>query len=128
MNNRRRCRLAFLLMFLLASAASAAERKWDIQFARFFSNGQNPLFVYAREHDGKWIVGIGSSRHPADAKKRTYNKCYYSADLSAVPITNGEVKGRAFVHMTPDMWVPADHRPFSVEMDVDAEVTGNQNR
>ncbi len=114
--------LGFLLPTLTAQAQDT-ERRWDLQFAGFFRDGQEPLYVYARERNGDWLAVVGSSRGQANPNRRTYNQSYYCGDLSAAPVKDGKVKGRFVLHMTPDHWVPLDHKPYTIELAVDASVS-----
>ena len=108
---------------LVASSAAGKDRQWEIRFEGFFQNGTMPLTVYARERDGKWVTVMGSSRAPGSGKARYgYNKNYLCGDFSGIPIADGKVKGRALVYITPDPWMPLDHKPFAVEMEIDAAV------
>ncbi|RMD75134.1 MAG: hypothetical protein D6820_15315, partial [Lentisphaerae bacterium] len=97
------------------------ERRWDIVFENMFAHGTKPLYIYARERDGEWIAGVGSSRNPRGGGK-TYNRSWYYADLRTVPIRNGKMQGRFVLHVTPDLWIPYDHRSFTIVLDIDATV------
>lgn len=106
------------------AGAQPAERRWDLSFDGFFSRGENPLSVYARERDGQWVAGVGSSRNPKTAK-HAFNKSYHWVDLSRMPIADGVVKGPVRVYVTPDLWVPSKHLGFTVDLEVEATVTPN---
>ena len=104
----------FCSVVCTALSSHAAERQWSIRFGNL-GGGAKPLSVTARERDGKWTV----------ATARTLNKCTQYGEFSGIPIVGEKVKGRAFLHIAPDAWLPRDHKPFSVELDVDARVDGN---
>ena len=105
----------FYLVLCAALSSHAAERQWTIRFANLAGGGKKPLSVTARERDGRWVA----------ATARMFNKCTQYGDLSGTPIADNKVKGRAVIHVAPDAWLPRDHKPFSVELDVDARVVGN---
>jgi len=107
-----------------SAVGQAAERKWQIVLDGIFRGGTKPLYLYGREDGGKWIVAVGSSRDPAKQGGKTYNRSWYCADLSGVPIKDGKMKGRFTLHITPDLWVPRDHKPYTMEFDIDAAVDG----
>jgi len=128
-------RLRKLLLFAIATiacqgwtgTARAAEKRWTFRFDGIFRGGTKPLLIYAREVDGMWLTGVGSSRDP-DRKgrlKKTYNRSWYYADLSTAPIVDGKVRGRFKVHMTPDLWVPRDHKGYSMDFEIDAALEGD---
>ena len=115
------------LALLTAASAVGADRRWEMRLDGFFQSGKTPLTVYARERDGIWITAMGSARAPGRGKEKyAFNRNHYCGDFSAVPIINGKVKGRAKVHMTPDPWIPFDHIPFAVELEIDATSTGSE--
>ncbi len=99
-----------------AAAAQAEERRWDINVVGFFPKGKLPLLVTARERDGKWLAAVASSQ-------KQFNGSNYYVDMSAVPIAGGKMKGDVTLHMTPDLWIPADHKPFTVVLEVDTTVS-----
>ena len=109
----------------LVGTSQAEERRWTFQFDDIFKEGTKPLLIYAREVDGKWITCVGSSRDPSrPGVKKTYNRSWYYADMSQVPITDGKMQGTITVHMTPDLWVPLDHRSYTIELKIDAALMG----
>jgi len=112
------------LVVLPASNVMAKNRQWELRFAGFFQGGKIPLTVYASETDGKWVTVMGSSKKPGGRGGYGYNKKYYCGGFSGAPIADGKMKGRGFMHMTPDPWVPNDHKPFAIEIEIDAKVTG----
>ncbi|MFP4054247.1 MAG: hypothetical protein ACLFV7_10350 [Phycisphaerae bacterium] len=106
-----------------AKSQDKTARGWEIRLQDFFSGGTKPLVIYTREKDGQWLGSVGSSRDPSKrGAKKTYSTSWYYVDLSTVPIKDGKVKGRFTVYMTPDLWVPTDHKPFRVVFDIDATV------
>ena len=114
---------------MVASGAFAQtttpERRWELQFENVFAGGTKPLFVYAREQNGEWLAGVGSSRDPGrniGGGSKSFNKSWYWADLSGVPVRDGQIKGRIKVYLTPDPWVPSDHKMAIAEFDVEALV------
>ncbi len=131
MNNVTKLLLAVVLLSAASSAVADDDdgevkaRGWDIRLKGFFAGGTKPLIIYTREQNGQWLGCVGSSRDPAkDGRvKRTYNGSWYYPDLSTVPIKDGKVKGRFKVYITPDLWVPTDHKPFHVTFDIDATVS-----
>ena len=117
----RRLRSALSLVLALAFSAGAGEMRWTFQFDHIFRGGTKPLLIYARETDGKWITGVGSSRDPSrPGVKKTYNRSWYYADLSAVPIKDGKMQGTFTIHMTPDLWVPLNHKSYPMDIAIDA--------
>ncbi|MHC4740820.1 MAG: hypothetical protein ACYS8Z_02845 [Planctomycetota bacterium] len=117
--------LLFVTTLIILSAASlsfAQERNWQILLDGIFRNGTKPLYLYARERDGQWIAVVGSSRDPEREGRKTYNKSWYYGDLSRVPITDGKVKGRFTLYVTPDLWVPRDHKPYEILFEIDAKL------
>jgi len=105
-----------------SAVARAGQRKWQIIFDGIFRGGTKPLYLYGRENDGKWTVAIGSSRDPDRDGRKTYNRSWYCGDLSGVPIKDGKMKGRFTLHITPDLWVPRDHKHYTIEFDIDAAI------
>ncbi|MFW5840976.1 MAG: hypothetical protein ACOCZE_10380, partial [Planctomycetota bacterium] len=117
------------LLLIPVSAAIAQDqdvqaRGWDIRIQGFFSNGTKPLIIYTREQKGQWLGYVGSSRDPdRSGNKKTFNMSWYYPDLSGVPITDGKVKGQFDVYLTPDLWIPSNHKPVKVTLDIDATVS-----
>ena len=116
---------AFVLVLIWETAGQAQERSWQIILDRIFREGTKPLYLYARERDGQWISVVGSSRDPDRDGGKTYNRSWYCGDLSDVPIRDGEIKGRFTLHVTPDFWVPRDHKPYDMVFEIDAELLGS---
>jgi len=114
------------MLTLLATAAVGAEpeRRWEIHLDGFFRGGTKPVYLYARERDGQWIAVVGSSRDPDRQGGKTYNRSWYYGDLSGVPIKDGKMKGQFTLHMTPDLWVPRDHKSYTIVFDIDASLKG----
>ncbi len=116
------------MMILLATKAAAGqqpERRWEIQLSNFFKGGTKPVYLYGRERDGQWIGVVGSSRDPDRPGGKTYNRSWYCGDLPGVPITDGKMKGQFTMHMTPDLWVPLDHKSYTIVFDIDASLKGD---
>ena len=88
----------------------------------FFRDATKPIYLYCRERGGEWIAVVGSSRDPDRDGGKTYNRSWYYGDLSEVSLKNGRMQGRFTLHMTPDLWVPKDHRPYTIEFEIDASV------
>jgi len=108
-----------------SGTARAEELRWTFQFDHIFVGGTKPLLIYAREIDGQWITGVGSSRDPSrPGVKKTYNRSWYYADMSAVPIEDGRMQGVIKLHMTPDLWVPLDHKGYTIDLKIDATRQG----
>jgi len=118
--------LAATAMILSAAAAvgQAPEQRWEIQLSDFFKGGTKPVYLYARERGGQWIAVVGSSRDPDRQGGKTYNRSWYYGDLSGVPIEDGKMKGQFTLHVTPDLWVPLDHKPYTIVFDIDASLKG----
>jgi hypothetical protein len=132
-------RLAFLavaLAVLLAEAAPAPsadgamppdgpEDRWDIRLEHFFVGGTKPLWLYGRARGGQWVSVAGSSRDDERGPgKKSYNRSWYYADFSRIPLQDGRLKGTFTLHVTPDLWVPRDHKPYTVDIAIDARVQG----
>ncbi len=113
---------AVCVLTATSSVGQAGQRKWQIIFDGIFRGGTKPLYLYGRENDGKWVVAIGSSRDPDRDGRKTYNRSWYCGNLADVPIKNGKMKGRFTLHITPDLWVPRDHKHYAMEFDIDAAV------
>jgi hypothetical protein len=118
--------LALAAAGALAVAARAAEKPvtelgWGITFENFFSRdpkkGERPLYVYARSQDGQWVGAAGSSR-------KRWNAAWHVADLSGVRIEKGRIAGRLYLMLVPDPWVPRDHKPAEIEIDLEAAIAG----
>jgi hypothetical protein len=103
--------------------AEAAEQRWTLRLEGIFHEGRKPLYLYARERGGEWIAVVGSSRDPDRMGGKTYNRSWYYGDLSEVPIRDGRMQGRFTLHVTPDLWVPLDHKGYTIDFEVDAKVT-----
>ena len=122
----RRCQLlGVLVVVLLTSFAGAVERRWQLLLDGIFRGGTKPLYIYARNRDGRWITGVGSSRDPDREGGKTYNRSWYLTDLSGVPIVDGAMKGQFRLYVTPDLWIPRDHKPFTMEFEIDAKLDGS---
>ncbi|MGD0896295.1 MAG: hypothetical protein ABR915_00580 [Thermoguttaceae bacterium] len=102
-----------LAQALLAADAKPIERRWNLELSGFFHNGKDPLSIAARERDGRWFAAVGSSQ-------KKYNGSFHYADMSKVSIAGGKVKGEVTLHVTPDIWIPFDHRGFTIVLDLDA--------
>jgi hypothetical protein len=125
-------KLVAAVLILLAPAAMGqmqstergpVERSWQILLDGIFRDGTKPLYLYARERAGRWIAVVGSSRDPDREGGKTYNRSWYYGDLSNVPIKDGKMKGRFTLHVTPDLWVPRDHKGYKIVFEIDAELT-----
>ena len=104
------------------SDEKTTERRWQILLDGFFRDATKPIYLYCREWDGEWIAVVGSSRDADRDGGKTDNRSWYYADLSGVPLTNGQMQGRFTLHMTPDLWVPRDHKPYTIEFEIDASI------
>jgi hypothetical protein len=105
--------------------AGAADRGWHIQLEGMFPKarqGPGPLNIYARDHDGKWIAAVGSNRLPQGNNHYAFNTSYWYVDLSKAPVVDNALKGEVTIHVTPDLWVPASHRGFTISLNVDAKL------
>jgi hypothetical protein len=100
----------------------APEQRWTLILDGVFRNQTKPMYIYASERNGKWITAVGSSRDPARDGGKTYNRSWYYGDLSGAPIVEGKMQGRVVMNMTPDLWVPRDHRSYTIEIAFDAMV------
>ena len=66
---------------------------------------------------------IGTSRAQVNGKtRRVYNGSWQHVDLSKVPLINGKMKGEITLHMTPDLWIPANGKSFPIRVDIDAQL------
>ena len=132
MNHVRLAGILAVLVFLaplasLAAAAPAAKReaRWDIRLENFFVGGTKPLWLYGRARDGRWISVAGSSRDDERGpRKKSYNRSWYYADFSTISLKDGKLQGTFTLHVTPDLWVPRDHKPYAVDIEIDARVQG----
>ena len=117
LENRRYCWLLAAAL-LIGSAPSALaqepERHWTLLLDGLFRGGTKPLYIYARERGGEWIAAVGSSRDPDRDGRKTYNRSWYYGDLTGVPLADGRMEGRFTLHVTPDFWVPRDHRGYRI--------------
>jgi hypothetical protein len=114
------------MLTLLATTAvgQPPERTWEIYLDGFFKDGTKPAYLYARERAGEWVAVVGSSRDPDRMGGKTYNRSWYCGDLSDVPIKDGKVQGQFTLHMTPDLWVPRDHKSYTIVFEIDASLDG----
>jgi hypothetical protein len=115
---------ATVMLSAVAARGQEPERRWEIQLSNFFRGGVKPVYLYARERDGEWIAVVGSSRDPDRQGGKTYNRSWYFGDLSAVPLKDGKMKGQFTLHMTPDLWVPRDHKGYTIVFEIDASLKG----
>ena len=122
--------LAALMTGGAALRADDAVREWSIQLHDFYTSQKGdrkvPITLYAKERAGKWVAGVASSRDAGRGSigpARVYNTSWQYPDLSGAPIVDGKMKGRMVLHMTPDLWVPPDHKSFKLIFDLDAAVT-----
>lgn len=114
--------MGIVMLFAATAYADEAENRWTIRLENFFGDGTKPLWLYSRERDGEWIVGVGSSRDPDRMGGRTYNRSWFYADMSEVPIRDGRMQGNFTLHVTPDLWIPYDFKGFAVDFEVDARI------
>ena len=56
----------------------------------------------------------------------TYNRNWYCGDLSKLPIKEDKVQGQITLHVTPDLWVPVDHRGFTINIAIEASLRDDQ--
>ncbi len=123
-----RCTSFALLGLMLSTAfGQAPERSCQFLLEGLFRGGTKPLYLYARERSGQWIAAVGSSRDPDRQGRKTYNRSWYYGDLSGVPIKDGKLQGNVTVHMTPDLWVPRDHKPYTIVFAIDAALKNATN-
>lgn len=104
------------------AAENGTERRWQIVLDGFFRGGTKPIYLYCQERDGEWVAVVGSSRDPDRDGRKTYNRSWYYADLSNVSLSGDRMQGRFTLHMTPDLWVPRDHKPYTIEFEIDASI------
>jgi hypothetical protein len=122
-NHRLSClAVAVVMLSAVSAVGQESQRRWDILFDGIFRGGTKPLYLYARERGGEWIAVVGSSRDPDRQGRKTYNRSWYYGDLSGVPIKHGKMKGRFTLHVTPDLWVPRDHKSFTMVFEIDASL------
>lgn len=114
--------MGIVMLFAGTAYADEAENRWTLRLENIFHDGTKPLYLYARERDGQWVAAVGSSRDPDRMGGRTYNRSWFYADMSEVPIRDGRMSGRFTLHVTPDLWVPRDHKAYTMEFEVDADV------
>ena len=107
-------------------ASGPTDRYWNLEFSDMFRKGTAPLYFYSRECDGVWKSLVGSSRDKSRDRGKTFNKSWYCGDFSGAPIRDNAMKGLVKVHMTPDPWVPSDHKSFPLVLEVDAKIEGKQ--
>jgi len=126
--NRSRCAVWMTAVAAMLSAGAAVgqepERQWEIQLSGFFKGGTKPVYLYARERGGEWIAVVGSSRDPDRQGGKTYNRSWYYGDLSGVPLEDGKMKGQFTLYVTPDLWVPRDHKGYTIVFEIDAALKG----
>jgi hypothetical protein len=123
--HRSLCWLLLAVLLAPAVAAEQTEQRWDMRLENFFQGGKKPLWLYGRARDGRWLSIAGSSRDDGRGQnKKSYNRSWYYADMSSVPLKDGRLKGQFTLHVTPDLWVPIDHKPYTVDMEIDAQVKG----
>src|ERR1035441_8920542 len=115
-----------LLLPAIGKGADDAERRWELHFANFFRDGTEPLYLYVSQRNGQWATIISSSRGKENSNHRTYNRAYYAGRMSDPEVHDGKVKGKLTLFMTPDSWVPLDHRPYTIAMEIDADVSGEK--
>ena len=104
--------------------AEAPERRWTFNLESVFLDQTKPLIIYVRERNGEWLAAVGSSRDPEKMGGKTFNRSWYCGEMEGVPIKDGKMKGRMKMHLTPDPWVPNDHRSAVLDIDVDAKLVG----
>jgi len=128
----KKCSFCVFVTILLAlqwttasSATAEEERNWTIILEDIFRDGTKPLYIYCREKGGQFISAVGSSRDPDRMGGKTYNRSWYYADLSKTPIVDGRMRGTFTLHITPDLWVPLDHKGYTIDFEIDARVTGD---
>ncbi len=135
--NTRAISILLTALWAVAAVSSAAapatdpapvptERYWDLEFSDMFLKGTAPLYFYSRERDGVWKSLVGSSRDTRKERGKSFNKSWYCGDFSGAPIRDNAMKGIVKVHMTPDPWVPSDHKSFPLVLEVDAKIEGQQ--
>ena len=110
---------------VVLAADGSPERRWDVRLEGFFDAGKNPLSVYARERDGRWIAGVGSSIIPG-SNRCSFNKAYHWVDMSQVSIVEGKMKGPLTIRLIPDFWVPFNHQSYTVEVALEASVAADE--
>ncbi len=107
-----------------APRADADNGSWRIRADDFFAAGK-PLNIYITRKEGKWLAAVATSRIPG-GNHYGYNVAKYVADVSGVQVNADTFKGPIKLKLTPDPWVPADHKPRSVVLEVDGKL-GNPN-
>jgi len=78
------------LATVTGARANGEERTWGLRLDGFFSDGKNPITIYARERDNQWLSAVGSSRIPK-SNHYAFNRSYHWVDLSKAPIKDGVV-------------------------------------
>ena len=105
-----------------APAADPDNGSWQVRVDDFFAAGK-PLNVYANRRDGKWVAAVGTSRIPGTGRSHySYNLGKYVCDVSAVKVNGDKFTGSIKVTLTPDPWVPPDHKARSVVVEVDGKL------
>jgi len=107
--------LCVLMLSIGYATAQEQETRWDISFDSFFGKGRKgdrPLVAYARERGGEWVAAVGSSR-------KRWNTAYYLVGLDALARKGDTFSGDMVVSLTPDPWVPSDHKAIRCVLSVD---------
>jgi hypothetical protein len=78
----------------------------------------NHLNVLFTVREGKILGGFGVSPH--------FNNAIHGVDFSAVRLESGRLAGPMRVTITPDAWVPRDHKPVPCGYELDAEIVDGE--
>lgn len=104
-----------------APRADQDNSAWRIRADDFFAAGK-PLNIYITRREGKWVAAVATSRIPGPGSHYGYNLGKYAVDVSGVQVDADTFKGPIKLKLTPDPWVPGDHKPRSVVIEVDGQL------
>lgn len=117
--------LLLLCVSMLSSAAAeapAGDREnatYAISLENFFplakkNTLRKALNVYPNRVNGKWDTVLATSRD--------WNTGLHLVDVSKLEVKGDTLVGQVTVTLTPDPWVPKDHKPRKATVEIDAKI------
>ena len=94
---------------------------WTLRCNDFFAAGK-PLNIYASRRGGVWTAALATSRLWNQGNHYGWNLGRYVCDMSKVQVNGDWFQGKIQLTLTPDPWVPADHKPRHAVVEVDGKL------
>jgi len=98
---------------------------WGFHLEEFFGE-KKPINLYMVRRDGKWIAGLATATNYRNGKA-VWNTALQIIEPIDLNVGKDKVTGKVTVTFVPDPWVPADQKPRTAVITLDAPVSPSQD-